>query len=814
MFRHFQTKLVVIFVALVALVQLVTIFAVYNVTSHNVVKQIKNQLVEARSTFNNNLSDQADKLMENARVMAHDFALRKVIAAGDRATSLSAISNHGARIEADRVMLISLDNAIIADTHRPLNNNIQDYPFPQMIERAIVSDKAVAILVMDNTLYRFALVPVLAPIPIAWIGVGVQIDHAMVSRLKDLFPLALDISFLMLDENNGWRTMSSTLAPKSKVNLPDVIVSILDRRKLPETDKGAVSPETVFHPQIVSVANEDYVTLISPVTTVENSPRIAALLQYPLAVALSPYQSLLFWLTSLSVFGLFVTSIGSMAIARGVTKPVRTLAEAARRIKNGEYQQPVDLEQKDELGQLASTFNMMMKGIAEREEKIGYQLNYDTLTGLPNRHSFERELELQIKKYNQSGEQLSVVLVNIDRLPEINNTLGYHVGDHLVREVSKRFQLIMKNSNMLARLSSNSFIMLIDNVSEQDSQSIAKNILMHFEQTFDIEGINIDVHVQIGISCFPQHGKSSDLLIQRADVAMYMARKAGSHYAIYDMEKDTFNKNRLSLMSDLIEGLSRDEFQLYYQPKIDIDTGKATHVEALMRWIHPVHGFMPPDEFIPAAEQTGHIQKLTCFALEQAVSQCSAWQQSGINLEVAVNISAKDLSNDKLPMIIQKLLLSYQIEANNLILEITESALMQDPEAALAVLLTLREMGLQISIDDFGTGHSSLVYLKDLPVDILKIDRSFVMDLSNNLDDAIIVQTIIQLAHNLGLKVVAEGVEDQLALEILSSFDCDLVQGYYFSKPLPVDELNQWFDESRWGLGLNYESDSKGIKAS
>jgi len=799
LFRSFQARLASIFVGLFFLVLLVTFFAVYKATTYNVVGQIKEQLIYSNGTFERHLSDRAKRLSENAAILTADYAFREAIAAHDPATSLSVIRNLGARIRADRIMLVSLEGTIIADTRRPAQSPV-DFPYMPLIETAEENDIAESIIVLDERLYDFVIVPVLAPIPIAWIGIGIEVDNAMTHDLRSLSPLALDISFLQHQDRQGWRVIASTLHPSLQDALPDVLsATAIPLADVNVSDRDMPHLKNGVSPNIRRLAGNDYVTLVTSRLTPAYSPPAIALLQYPLEKALSAYQPMFFWLKVLSVLGLLFSALGCILVARSISKPVLTLVDAASRIEHGDYQQAIQLKQKDELGRLALAFNGMMDAIAEREEKILYQAHHDSLSGLPNRLQLEQTLREQINQATHKKEKLAVILIKIERLHEINNTLGHQIGDQLILKIRDRLLLLSRQGDTLAHLTKNTFILLSAGTATDEFLLLAKKVKGLFEEPCAIDDINVDIHLRLGLSFFPQHGDSSKALIQKADVAMYSALQAGKPFAIYDSEKDTFRRDHLSLMSELRQGLLNDELELYYQPKIDLLKNVVTHAEALVRWNHPTKGFMSPDTFIPLAEQSGHINKLTIWALEHAIRQCSTWNKNGHDMSIAVNISVKDLLNKALPDIIVTMLSQFQLGAECLVLEVTESSIMNDPEIALSVLTKLHGLGLRVSIDDFGTGYSSMEYLKKLPADILKIDKSFVMDLAQNKDDEILVRSMIQLAHNLGLKVVAEGIEDEKALAILSTNSCDYVQGFFISRPLPVDAFNEWLNTSTWG---------------
>jgi EAL domain-containing protein (putative c-di-GMP-specific phosphodiesterase class I) len=330
------------------------------------------------------------------------------------------------------------------------------------------------------------------------------------------------------------------------------------------------------------------------------------------------------------------------------------------------------------------------------------------------------------------------------------------------------------------------------------SASVAQaveRIVRAFEQPFVVQGLPLNVEASIGIALYPEHGEDVDLLLQRADVAMYMAKDSGSVYAVYDAERDDYNPTRLTLVGELRRAMEDRELFLHYQPKAALRTGKVTSVEALLRWQHPERGPVPPDEFVPLAQQTGLIKPLTLYVLEEALHQCREWKRQGRELAVAVNVSMRNLLDVEFPNDVATLLRKWDVQPSRLQLEITESAIVEDPFRTKAVLEKLSAIGVRLSIDDFGTGYSSLAYLKRLPVDEIKIDRSFVVNMEKDADDAAIVRSIIDLGRSLGLEVVAEGVETEGAWTTLDLHGCDLAQGYFLSPPLPAEELVRWLDQ-------------------
>jgi diguanylate cyclase (GGDEF)-like protein len=393
-------------------------------------------------------------------------------------------------------------------------------------------------------------------------------------------------------------------------------------------------------------------------------------------------------------------------------------------------------------------------------------------------------------------------MMDLDGFKDVNDTLGHQTGDKLLEQVGKRLLQTLRKTDTVARLGGDEFAILISNATAPQAELVADKVINALSQPFDIDAQNLFVGASIGIALYPEHGDNASTLIQRADVAMYVAKRNRLGKAVYDPKDDTHSLSKLSLLSDLRHALENDHLELYYQPQLLINNGKTRAVEALLRWRHPTHGMVPPDEVVSLAEQTGLINPLTYWVLNKALKQCALWRQKGRNIKVSVNLSVYNLQDELFTNQIEQLLARNNLPAEALILEITESAMMTDPSSAIQLCRELDTMGIDLSVDDFGTGFSSLSYLKKFPMEELKIDKSFVLDMRENENDMVIVRSTIELAHNLGLKVVAEGVEDQETMEILSRLGCDYAQGYHISRPVPDYELTKWMDKSEWDRPL------------
>jgi diguanylate cyclase (GGDEF)-like protein len=421
-----------------------------------------------------------------------------------------------------------------------------------------------------------------------------------------------------------------------------------------------------------------------------------------------------------------------------------------------------------------------------------HQSLHDGLTDLPNRILFKQRVQEAIADCKREGSSLAVMIMDLDHFKEINDTLGHHYGDVVLTAVGPRLAGVLRHNDMVARMGGDEFAVLLPGISEDEAGVAAERMLESVRQPFDVEGLTLEVAGSIGISICPDHGDDVETLMQRADVAMFLAKEARDDHEFYSFERDHYSPARLALAGEMRGAVEAEEFLFHYQPKADMRTGSIVAVEALARWQHPQRGLLSPVEFIPIAEQTGLIRPMTVRLLSHALHQARSWRVIGLEPRVAVNFSPRSILDRKLPGAIARAIAEAEAQPGWLKLEITESTIMADPKRVRAVLVELHEMGLKIALDDFGTGYSSLAHLRRLPLDELKIDRSFVMGMTLNASDAAIVHSTIDLAHNLGLEVVAEGVNSPEVWERLVALGCDTAQGFYLSKPLPADEFVKW----------------------
>ena len=441
---------------------------------------------------------------------------------------------------------------------------------------------------------------------------------------------------------------------------------------------------------------------------------------------------------------------------------------------------------------LVTAFNNMHKQVHHRQMVLEFQAMHDSLTGLPNRALLQDRLEQSINQAERNDTEMSLLLLDLDRFKEINDTLGHPVGDIVLRQVSRRLENCLRATDTVARLGGDEFAIITSYSNRSQIESFIKRIIKDVERVITVADQKLYIGLSVGVASFPKDGFDADTLIQHADIAMYSAKRENKNQEFYNAEKDYYSADNLTLLADLKAEFKHptDKIQLYFQPQVDLSTGNVISVESLIRWNHPIQGFLPAEQIVRMAEQTGLITELTYWVIKESINEFSKWADK--NITFSINLSVWNLQDAELIPFIMGTLQASKIKPEKISFEITESAIMNDPVKSREVLKIISDMGIELAIDDYGTGFSSLAYLKLLPVKYLKIDKSFVVDMLKDEDDAIIVHSTIELAHNLGLSVIAEGVESKDTLIKLRDLGCDYAQGYFIAKPMPANEIQNW----------------------
>jgi diguanylate cyclase (GGDEF)-like protein len=779
--RSLQSRILALFLLLMVIVQVGGFVLINTVGMSAARKTVGEALVAGARVFDRLLEQDTQRIVQGARLMSADYAFREVISTGDRETIASVLVNYGKRIDASLMMVIGLDQRVVSDTLGVAVD--KPFPFPNLIAQAEQNQQSSAMVLINGQLYQLVVVPVMAPIPVAWVAIGFAVNDALAQDFKGL--TRLQVSFLSRESRESWRIQgTTTLTNSERLTLLDDVGA--NRYAKSDDDGNAIFSD-------------------ASVTRVLNLPArpgetVIAVLQEPLSSALEPFRRLQQQLALISLLAVVVSIIASVAIARGITRPVRELARVARRIAAGNYSELPAASRSDEIGELATAFKNMQQDIASRESRIMDLAYRDTLTGLPNRALFADLLDKAIADAATAASPIAVLLMDLDHFKYVNDTLGHPIGDLLLREVAVRLQTVgTGEGDVVARLGGDEFALLLPRGGVAEAQRLARAILRALELPMTLQGHVVDVAASIGIAVFPEHGGEGATLLRRADIAMYAAKRNNCGVAVWDEGADQHSSERLSLLGDLRKAVDNDELTLAYQPKVPLrGAGGEHYAEALVRWRHPTRGLVQPMEFIPFAEQTGYIRAITQWVLAHAIAQCAQWRLDGLPMNVSINLSTRDLMDSTLPDRFVALLKGNRCSAQWITLEITESAVLDDPAHAIKNLERLHALGCKLAIDDYGTGYSSLAYLRRLPVHELKIDKSFVIGMATDAGDTLIVRSTIELAHYLGLSVVAEGVENYATLDRLRAMGCDMVQGYLLSHAMGVAETAVWMRGSVW----------------
>ncbi|MEI7038091.1 putative bifunctional diguanylate cyclase/phosphodiesterase [Fulvimonas yonginensis] len=765
----FRLRLALLFVATLVTVQLLTAGLVYGVTRRSLVREGEHQLAINARAFVAQMDDLSARVAGTVEVLALDYALRSAIAERDRGTVLSVLRNHGRRVGAARMQLVDLDGTVEVDTADAQASG-RPFAFPDLAEHAF-DRRTAAVVALQSKAFWVVVVPIYAPQPVGLVVVYVPLDDALLAHLRELSALP-GVMELAVRSPTGWAAVARG------VDDAGLAASL--------AGQGLSAAPTVRR-----IHGREYIVLAQTLSQPHSSAPVVAVLGYSLGEALRPLRSLAIAWAALLALGLGVGLLGAWLAARSVSRPVEALAGAARRIEAGDYRAPPDLARRDELGQLAAAFGTMAEAGRQREERIRQQALYDHVTDLPNRVAAEAAIERAREAGVTHG---ALLMVGLTRVPEIVKTMGHALYDRLMRDMGTRLGRLATRA-YLARATDTQFVLWLPNVDRTEAVAVAVRILDVLGTPYAEANVSIDTLPAVGIAMYPDDGAQASVLLRHAEVAQFVATGSPRALAFYDASTDPHRAERLSLMGELREALDQDQLLLHYQPKLALASRRVDGVEALVRWQHPRRGALPPQEFIALAEDTGNIQRLTRWALASAIAQASRWQARGLSLHVAVNLSARDLEETELPYRIGQLLSLHGLPPEQLTVEITERAVIGEPEAAMRVLKGLADRDIGIAVDDFGVGQSAFAYLRHLPVSELKIDQMFVKHLAHDASDQTIVRSIVELSHRLGYRVTAEGVEDAGALEFLASIGCDHAQGFHIARALPATRLVDFVSE-------------------
>ncbi len=770
--RHprFRTRLVLLLVGMLVLAQVVTTTAVLTTSAASIDEQARDELAVGARVFESLLGARQEQLLDNAELLADDFGFRQAVASGDAPTIASALRTPGGRIGADAALVASVEGETIADT---AGERDARFPFPALLERAESRGHAADIVVLDDRPVQLVVVPVRTPQHTAWAALGFELDASLARHLADV--TGLEVTFAVAGREAAEEVHLATTLPDEASR---ALAGLL-REMASEALQG----------DVLTLGDADWFTLTRALGL---DGAVTAVLQGSVAQAMAPFQELrnrLLWIAGMA---LVATLLAGTLFARRLTRPVNALAEAAARMAGGDYSTAVAEQYDAEFRQVADAFGGMQRAIAERESQILHQARHDTLTGLPNR-GYALEL-LGADLAGSDGERARQILVfRIADFRRINDQLGQATGDAVLREVARRIQAEGAPVRFGCRLGNREFLLVIDGAGGAGQAGDPGALLTRLSAPVRLDSVQVQMELQAGVARCPEQGDDATTLLRRAELGMTRARHTDALLADYRSGDDEAHGRRLALIAALPGAADAGHLKAVFQPQIDLADGRLLGMEALMRWEDPELGRIPPDEFIPLAEQSGHVGALTRWMLASALGQCARWRRDGHDVQVSVNLSARDLSDPGLLETVRAALDDHCLPAAALVLEVTETTLTHDPEAAEATLHALRDLGVHLAIDDFGTGYAFLGQLKRLPVHELKIDREFVMKLDRA--DVAIVRSSIELGHRLGLRVVAEGVETPEIQAALREYGCDVGQGYGIARPMDAVAASRWITE-------------------
>ena len=754
----FRNRLLVLIIGLVIVTETVTLAAVLISTRRTVEARAAEQMRSGAALAEHLIGFRASQLANGVAVLAADFGFREAVASGHSPTVLSAARNHAQRIGADMVLVLDTHGRVLASTAATPED--AGGSLAGLIEDAAALREQPNFRVFGAHSYQFFLAPVRTPETIAWVAMGFVADEALAARIRDLVGSEVAI---VTHGADGLTRIAATLALAAS----------------PAATAAAAFPTASDGTHVSRLGAAVYLSFARRLDVRGDS--VDVILLKPVEDVLAPYRELRDAMLLIDGVALLLAAAIGAVLGRSATRPIGELVLAARRIERGQYETAVDVAGGEEFRSLAATFNTMQSNIAAREADITYHAYHDPLTKVPNRAGAVRTLETLIRATARE-QGAALILIELRNLRDINASLGLQMGDEVLREAARRLQQNIAATDTVARLGETQFLVIAPGCTALRAPLYAGQLTAVIRGGFHLAGVSLDLRLACGVCLFPAHGESAAELLQRAQVALEDADEMRARVALYRPGQDQEHRRRLALVTDLRRAIDQDQLRLVYQPKVAMASRSVRSLEALVRWSHPELGAVSPAEFVPLAESTGGSRQLTNWVLAAAIRQMGEWRRQRLELDLAVNLSAPDILDPDLSDEILRLLRRERVDSTSLLLEITESAVMRDPQVAVRNMQWLRVAGIRFAIDDFGTGHSSLSQLSVLPVDELKIDRSFMSP--GDPGAVTIVTSTIELGHSMGLKVVAEGVEDAAAWNLLRRLGCDFAQGYLISPPL------------------------------
>ncbi len=761
MFRRLSTELALIYAALFGAVLLVIAGAVYVAVESNSREAVKAEMSASSAVFDRLWKLRADQLSQTADVLARDFGFREAVATADEETILSALDNLQSRLSLDTAFIVDLDGRIASPGDEP--GKAAD---PALLAALGARPDAGGVLLLGGKPFQAVAAPVNAPTLIGWVVFGQRLGEGTLSELEKLSAIPLNAHLYLRSGDAPWTVVDSGDAKQITVSGDD-----LARRAI--RNDGQI---------LVRIPENNSIAGVKPLDSFGGGVTAALLLEYSLTTNQANYRSMLTTIMLIGALGLAALVFGSWFVSGRVTGPISALRAAASKLASGELAE-VRVEGRNEIAALASNFNIMSGEIAAREKRIFHLAQHDNETGLPNLRALQdRIAEMRTRL---DPEQVFGIAIGVDRFAHVRGAIGHALSARLIAEIAGRISGQFSEFHV-GRLSTSAIGAVFQAESRDAALATVNAIAELASQPVRLGEDRIDVLVTAGVACEADGADTRLSLLERAEVAVEQARNRRVRTAAFDREAYGDPSAALSLMSSMVLGLTRGELYLAHQPKYDLRLGEVSSAEALLRWRHPQRGMIPPDAFIGMAEETGHIRPLTDWVLDRAIADQREMRKAGRDMMLSINISGRLIANEGFA---DRALRQIRRSGASLCFEITETAVIDNPKLALDVMTDLRAAGVEISIDDYGSGLSSLSYLRTIPAQELKIDKSFIIGMANGNSDALLVKSTIDLAHSLGMKIAAEGVETAEALAMLQAMGADLAQGYYIARPMPLSDF-------------------------
>ena len=761
MFKRLSSELTLIYAALFGLVLLLIAGAVWVAVEANSRQAVRAEMTSSSAVFDRIWKLRADQLQQTADILARDFGFREAVATGDDETMLSALDNIQSRFGFDTALIIRPDGTAIS-----LDDELTGRVDPTLLSAVTTNPDASGVLALGSATYQAVSAPVRAPTLIGWVVFGQRLGGEQLGELEQLSAIPLTAHLYLRREGQHWAALDDRSGRAITITGDELAGRVV------ETDGDL----------LINMPERNSIGGVKTLQVFADGASAALLLEYSLTMNQAHYRNMLTTIALIGAIGLAALVFGSWFVSRRVTGPISGLRAAADQLTRGEVAE-VAVRGRNEIAELAANFNVMSSEIAAREKRILHLARHDQETGLPNLRALQETL-LTLRGSIPPGNIFGAI-ISINRFDQIRGAIGHGLFSRLVADVAMRASHSGERLHV-GRATTGTIAVVFTAESRDAAEATIRTTAQAVSSPVTLDGDRIDVMVTAGLACDAEDAKAHLELLERAEVAVEQARAQRRITGWFDPAAYGNPATTLSLMSSMVHGLSSGELYLAHQPKLDLRKDRVNSAEALLRWRHPHRGMIRPDAFIGMAEETGHIRPLTDWVIDRAIADQRIFQKAGHDVTVSVNVSGRLIANEQFA---ERALRQVRRSGARLCFEVTETAVIDNPRLALDVMNEFKQAGIGISIDDYGSGLSSLSYLRAIPAEELKIDKVFVENLANGNSDAFLVKSTIDLAHSLGMKLTAEGVETADVLAILRAMGADMIQGYFIAKPLAVDDF-------------------------